>query len=212
MKSSLYFGTTVITSMLFMVILFDSCQQSNNNSQVYDTPFPLDEINAYFDIPCSQVTFVSNYGDTVMYDYDSGKTNYTPHVDVSSNEANGEHEEYYESYGIEVFSRTATCSYGMTSMYLYIYCRERQALIITSWTDIYENNHESFMYYYGLEYEMPQATNEVFTFLTDTITLPLSGRNCVIPYTPTMDHLTIVRGEGVIEYSRYTETEIWQKL
>lgn len=211
---------TYVVAFIAM-LTFYSCG-NNTISGVFDTPFPLDEINAYFDLPFDSVTFVSNMGDTVRCALEKEPYRFTPYKphkwegDEPEGEEGEEDEieigdELPESYGIEDFVNTIHYLNGGEKFLEYkISLFERYDLICIA--ELYEKEfvkHE----FWKKRVQFTKPSNEIFNFLKDTMVLDIDLH--LLPNNPALDptaYAILVRGKGITKFIRRDGIETWHML
>lgn len=216
----------VIGTVISVLFLLCSCDRGHN-SHVYETPFPLDEMNAYFDIPFDSVCFVSNNGDTIVLDYEVGEYEYTPHK-YHGDDGNGKDNEEYEGDEPETGGQWPE-SYGIESYFRRGYYRDRSRILLGNdpyiTTFIYVDGRASSMVEidvwptlesnvdYAEKYTLHKASNDIFNFFKDTLimsSLQVTDFTTGMMLVPNdKNHVVLVRGKGVVEFSINDNTEIW---
>lgn len=209
-----------------IVLLICSCRSNNSVSQVYEIPFPTDEMNAYFDIPYDTVCFASNNGDTIRLEYEKGEFEYTPYIyhgefnrgeegpDYEGDEPETE-ENWGESYGMEtylwrVYYKVLDGSLGKDGRYIeaYISITERADALV----DITIHRTLKHSIDYCEKFKLPKPSNDIFKLFKDTMNISSTNElditnGSVVPNN--CNHATLIRGKGVVEFSLNDNTEIW---
>lgn len=208
---------TYVVAFIAM-LMFYSCD-NNSVSGVFDTPFPLDEINAYLDLPFDSATFVSNMGDTVrcsvvkeFYEY----TPYKPHKwegdDDEGEEGEGDEDEsgenLPESYGIENYlNRIRYLKNGRNFLSPAISISDRYELICSLSLHA-DGDFDSWVNRVTLK----KPNNEIFsTFQNDTIVMKVHRFKDDPLFDPTA-YAYLVRGKGITKFIRRDGIETWHML
>ncbi len=217
--------------MLLLFALLCSCR--GKISQVYETPFPLDEMNAYFNIPYDTVYFASNKGDTLVFEYEAYAREYvyTPYKyhgewGQSEKDDNDEEDAEYEEYESDFYDRQeyyfrrgyylvpGTSIWegeGLGSPYISteIYISARSSAMI----DIGVNPAPGVGTGYCEKFRTSKPSNDIFKFFKDTMfinSIHVTDKPNGIKVVPNdKNHVVVVRGKGVVEFSLKDNTEVW---
>lgn len=209
-----------------ILLLLCSCRNNNSVSQVYEIPFPLDEINAYFDIPYDTICFASNNGDTIRLEYEKGEYEYTPYIyhgefnrgeeepDYEGDEPETE-ESWGESYGMEtylwrVYYKLLDGSLGKDGRYIeaYISITERADALVN--ITLHQTLKHSIDY--CEKFKLSKPSNDIFKFFKDTMNITSTNELDITNgsiISNTKNHAILIRGKGVVEFSLNDDTEIW---
>lgn len=224
MKKSLF--------LVFLVLAIVSCR--GKISHIYETPFPLDEMNAYFDIPFDTVCFVSNNGDTLVFEYEAYAREYvyTPYKyhgeggeqsEKNDNDEEDAEDEEYESdfYDMQEFyvrrgyylvpGTSIWEGEGLVSPYIssHIYIASRSSSMI----EIGVNPAPGVGTSYSEKFRTSKPSNDIFKFFKDTMIINsvhvTDKPNGIVVVPNDKNHVVFVRGKGVVEFSLKDNTEVW---
>ena len=170
--------------VLAAIALFCSCEPSENSGE-FDTPFPFEKVDAYFEIPFDSAVFVSNTGDTLACTLkcDTGKYYYFYYEVEYPWEENKE--EVYER-------RLEYLVNNELAFFMSFEIKGRKELAIRV------SRRQGYLLYT----ELRQPSDKIFDFLTDTIVL--YNKNLSL-----QNYATIVKGKGVVEMVHNDGEEVW---
>lgn len=200
---------TFLGIVLFVLVILSSCEI--NYSNIFETPFPFDEMNAYFDIPFDTVCFVSNTGDTIKLKYEADTCYYEPYEFHPGPYCDGCRETYVRRSCYKVFDD----SLGSDSVFIDLQISVSQREISDICVGVWETQLYSVAY--GEEFRMKRPSNEIFDYYNDTMTANFIGefiKNDHNNYEEMMpddnSYAILVRGKGVTEFSLHNNTVIWR--
>lgn len=201
-----------ILGLILLVLLVLTACDKNNLSHVFETPFPFAEIDAYADFPYDNVVFVSNNDDSLFCTIEREPSvyfPYEPHDTSYGNPGEGNEEEEdepesgdypNESHGIEVYQRNVNYNTATKRvLQMSIYVTDRAELTVSCMSASPTGVKDYVGYSNGIFLTKP--SNEIFDFLTDTVTLFNNNDK--------QDYLYLVKGKGVVEFARNSGSETW---
>lgn len=214
-----------ILGLVFPVLLLlCSCRNNNSISHVYETPFPLDELNAYFDIPYDTVLFANGQGDTIELIYALGHygfNGYSYHGEwgEGGDEPEGG-EKWTESEGRESYSRTAyyyeASQFNAAGNDNYPYLGLLVTVDERAAASIGISLHDKDLYQsYNAQIRLRKPSNDIFALFDDTVYLSecyyldinaACDDDFEIPSDK--DHAIVERGKGIVEYT-VAGSEVW---
>lgn len=181
----------------FLMSVFISCRE--DISETYETPFPMDEIDAFFDIPYSSVTFVSNTGQTKTCKFITSGCTFAPFepfiygYDPKRNPDGSRGEEYYERRAYYMVDGNWMLGYQFEIF-------ERRNISVAAWMN---NTPKPDNWVLDIQNEWP--SNKIWKKLSDK--LILSGN--AASSQGTTDCAYIEKGKGIVKFTRNNGTEIW---
>ena len=171
--------------VLAAMALFCSCEP-NVNSGEFDSPFPFEKVDAYFEWPFDTAVFVSNTGDTMVCTAQGEPGHYYFfEYEVEFDWQEPEKEEVYER-------RLEYLVNNELAFFMSFEIKGRKELAIRV------SRRQGYLLYT----ELRQPSDKIFDFLTDTIVL--YNKNLSL-----QNYATIVNGKGVVEMVHNDGEEVW---